>query len=105
MKHCNFSSDAVNVVLSSLGGNTEPQANYQRKQVSNSVRNLFHISGTSNKYCAGEFLLATCFLGKNYMEKEKKKKEKADQYHLLGGMVEVGKGVYKQLGGLFVFFF
>lgn len=72
MKHCNFSSDAVNVVLSSLGGNTEPQGNYQRKQVSNSVRSLIHTSGTSKKYPAGEFLLAMHFLGEIYMEKEKK---------------------------------
>lgn len=70
MKYCNFSSDAVDTVLSSFGGNTEPQANYQRKQVSNSVRNLIHISGTSNKYPAGEFLLAMCFLGDIYMEKK-----------------------------------
>lgn len=92
MKHCNFSSDAVNVVLSSLGGNTEPQANYQRKQVSNSVRNLFHISGTINKYCAGEFLLATCFLGKIYMEKEKKKKRKSRPIPPFGGDGRGGEG-------------
>lgn len=57
MKYCNFSSDAVSIVLFSFGVNTEPQANYQRKQVSNSVRNLIHISGTSNIYPAGEFCL------------------------------------------------
>lgn len=57
MKDCNFSSDAVSIVLFSFGVNTEPQANYQRKQVSNSVRNLIHISGTSNIYPAGEFCL------------------------------------------------
>jgi len=56
-KYCNFSSDAVSIVLFSFGVNTEPQANYQRKQVSNLVRNLIHISGTSNKYPAGEFCL------------------------------------------------
>lgn len=72
MKYCSFSSDAVNIVLSSFGGNTEPQANYQRKQVFNSVRNLIHISGTSYNYPAGEFLWATYFLGDIYMEKEKK---------------------------------
>lgn len=57
MKYCNFSSDAVSIVLVSFGVNTEPQANYQRKQVSSSVRNLIHVFGTSNKYPAGEFCL------------------------------------------------
>lgn len=72
MKYCNFSSDAVSIVLPSFGGNTEPQANCQRKQASNSVRNLIHIPGTSTKYPAGESSLATCFLGDVYMEKEKR---------------------------------
>lgn len=76
MKYCNFSSDAVSIVLPSFGGNTEPQANCQRKQASNSVRNLIHIPGTSTKYPAGESSLATCFLGDVYMEKEKKRLKK-----------------------------
>lgn len=76
MKDCNFSSDAVDIVLPSFGANTEPEANYQRKQASNSVRDLIHVPGTSNKYPAGEFSLATCFLGDIYMEKEEKKIKK-----------------------------
>lgn len=57
MKYCNFSSDVVSILLFSFGVNTEPQANYQRTQVANSVRNLIHMSGTSNQYPAGEFCL------------------------------------------------
>lgn len=45
------------LVFSSFGVNTEPQANYERKAVSNSVRNLIHISGTSSRYTTGEFCL------------------------------------------------
>lgn len=57
MKYCNFSSDAVSIVLFPFGVNTEPQADYQRKHVSNSVINLIHVSGTSNKHPADEFCL------------------------------------------------
>lgn len=58
MKYCNFSSDADSVDLFSFGVNTETQANHHRKQVSNTIRILIHVSGTSNKRPAGEF----CFL-------------------------------------------